>query len=627
MKNIYFNKLILLSLLVMILISCVDKTKQIKKSKPNVIVLVSDDQGYGDIAFLGNPSLKTPNLDKLAEQSIRFTDFHVSSICTPSRSQLLTGVDAVRNGAYNYGFGKNNIFHSYPDIEGNEHEIHLMPEFFKANGYRTGHFGKWHLGDFYPFRSMDRGFDETFTFPGAAVWQTPNQWNNDCFDDVYLRNGKPEKTEGYCTDVWFSESINFIEKSVKDDEPFFVYLPTSAMHTPQYVPAKYMEPYKDFPPLVAQFFGMIANFDENLGRLDSVLDNLKIKDNTILLYMSDNGGTLGVQHYNAGMKGKKCSVYDGGHRVPFFMRWPNGIKSTNRDITDLTVVQDVLPTLIDLCDLKMPWKQNFDGVNLSNLIKDESLDLSGRMSVVQFSTKRVGLNGYSVLWNKWRLVDGMKLYNFENDPGQKNNVAKKYPEVLKKMQDYYVSWRTSVEPSLAKNSQIDIGYPAFESIELTSFDWLELEGKGDPSQQIDIRLGMEMHGSWNINVVENGTYELTFRRWPKEVDVAINSGLPAHFTEFAKQIGATKIPENGKYHNWRSICPNGIHPEGKALPISKINFIANEKSQIKNISSEDKSVRFVMDLSKGPLKLQGDFLDIKGNILCGAYYVDIVKID
>ncbi|WP_111709803.1 arylsulfatase [Lutibacter citreus] len=620
MKNINLKKVFAICLIAFLVISCN------KKTQPNVIVLVSDDQGYGDIAFLGNPHLKTPNLDKLAKESIRFTDFHTSAICTPSRSQLMTGIDAVRNGAYNYGFGKTNIFTSFPDTEGNENEIHLMSDFFKANGYKTGHFGKWHLGDFYPYRSSDRGFDETFTFPGASVWQTPSHWNNDCFDDVYVKNGKPTKTKGYNTDVWFSESINFIEKAVNDNEPFFVYIPTSAMHTPQYAPAKYLEPYKHLAPIVAQFYAMIANFDENLGLLDTALEKMNIKDNTIVLYLSDNGGTCGTPEYNAGMKGKKCSVYDGGHRVPCFLRWPDGIPSTDRDINDLTVVQDMLPTLIDLCELKMPWEQKFDGVSLSNLIKGEKQDMSKRMSVVQFSTKREGLNGYSVLWNKWRLIDGDKLFNVEKDPGQKKNIAEGNPKVLREMQAYYANWRTSVEPSLQKSSKIRIGYKGFKNIELTSFDWLKIEEDGNPSQQVDVRVGKPMNGSWNVFVEEKGNYELTFRRWPKELDTEITAGCPPYFSEFSKQIGVTKVPLAEDYVNWKSVVPNGgVLPAGVALPITSIKLNSNKGEEVKNINSTNKSISFEVEFDKGSTKLRGDFLDKNGNIICGAYYLEIVK--
>lgn len=609
-------------------------TGQSLEAKPNVIVLLSDDQGYGDLSSHGNPILKTPNLDKLRAQSVRLTDFHASSICTPSRAQLMTGIDAVRNGAYNFGYGKTQIFQAIPDVDGNEHPVHLMSDFFKANGYRTGLFGKWHLGDFYPYRPQDRGFEETMTYPGASVWQTPNHWNNDCFDDVYLRNGKPVQTEGYCTDLWFNETISFIEESADNQKPFFVYLPTSAMHTPQFAPIKYIEPYKELPELTANFFGMIANFDDNYGKLDAKLEQLGIRDNTIVIYMSDNGGTVGVTLYNAGMRGQKCKVEDGGHRVPCFIRWPAGI-TTPRDINDLTIIQDVLPTLIDLCELDMPWPQEFDGTSLKQLILAEDDDLASRMSVVQFSTQRTGLKGYSVLWKKWRLVDQTDeiqpdekafLYDVVKDSAQKTNVAAQYPEVVGAMQDHYNEWRKSVEPSLAKNSKITIGYPGFESLELTCFDWLTVEGKGNPSQQVDVRQGMDMHGAWNIDVAEAGMYELTFRRWPKEVNTVICGGLPPFVTEFGKQMGRSAIPSRDTYQYWKTVVPNGVYPVGEALPITQIQLRVGAIEKNAPVGRDDSFIRFTVTLPKGPMDLAADFLGSQGEIICGAYYADIKKL-
>ncbi|MDZ8117009.1 arylsulfatase [Pontiella agarivorans] len=607
------------------------------EKQPNVIILLADDQGYGDLSCHGNPVLKTPNLDKMHAESVRFTDFHASAICTPSRAQLMTGIDAVRNGAYNYGFGKTQIFEAIPAADGSEHAVHLMSDYFKANGYRTGLFGKWHLGDFYPYRPQDRGFEEVFSYPGASVWQTPNHWNNDCFNDVYLHNGEPVQTEGYCTDVWFDKTISFIEDNVKAEKPFFVYLPTSSMHTPQFVPEKYIEPYKDQDELVAYFFGMVANFDDNVGRLDAALQRLGVRDDTIVIYMSDNGGTLGNDVYNAGMTGKKCQIQDGGHRVPCFVRWPAGIPSPGRDVDDLTIIQDILPTLIDLCGLNMPWPQSFDGVSLKEAILAEKQELGSRMSVVQFSTKRVGLKGYSVLWNKWRLLDEtdgvqpgeeIKLYNVANDSAQKNNVANQHPEVVKEMQDYYIQWRKSVEPSMAKNSKITIGYPGFESLELTCFDWLTVDGKGNPSQQVDVRLGMEMHGAWNVYVETPGKYELTFRRWPKEANTEISGGLPPHVSDFSKEMGRTdEVPVRGKYHNWKTIVPAGVYPAGEALPITEIRLSCGEINKTKAVKASDKAMRFVVDLPAGPIRLQGDFLDKQGEVVCGAYYADIKLMD
>lgn len=609
-------------LLVFFITGCSQETEF---EQPNVIILLADDQGYGDLSCHGNPYVKTPHLDKLHDESIRFTDFHTSAICTPTRSQLLTGIDAVRNGAYNFGFGKTTIFNSIPDEQGSSNQVHLMSEYFKENGYITGLFGKWHLGDLYPYRPMDRGFDSTLTFPSASVWQASNYWNNDGFDDYYYRNGKLEKTKGYCNDLWFHESMKFIEQANEKQQPFFVYLPTSSMHTPLFVPEKYNEPYKEFPELTEQYYGMIANFDENVGRLDQFLEENNLKENTILVYMTDNGGTFGVDFYNAGMQGKKGRIWDGGHRVPCFINWPKGLPSSGKNIDDLVVVQDILPTLIDLCQLETPWKQKFDGLNITPKIKGEEQDLSNRMSVVQYSTKRRGLNEFGVLWKKWRYLQGNRLYNVTDDPAQQKNNADQHPEIAEKMQQYYDDWFESVQPSLEKYTTIDVGYPGFSTLELTCFDWLDLDGKGNPSQQYDIRQGMNMHGFWNINFKEAGTYEFVARRWPKEANATLSQGLPPYVSEYAKQAGNTEIPSLNEAHNWGDLSTGGIYPVGKALPITKAHFSIGDFSEAKKVKADDQSVSFELEVKPGETKLQIDFLDQKDDILCGAYYLEIIK--
>lgn len=595
-------------------------------NRPNVIILLSDDQGYGDLSCHGNPYLKTPNLDQLSKESIRFTDFHVSGICTPSRAQLMTGIDAVRNGAYNFGFGKSTIFDSIPDASGNQVKVHLMSEYFKANGYTTGHFGKWHLGDHYPYRSIDRGFDTALTFPSASVWQASNYWNNDGFNDYYYRNGQLEKTEGYCNDLWFDETIKFIANAKQEEKPFFIYLPTSAMHTPLFVPEKYNKPYKEHPALTEQFYGMIANFDENYGKLDNYLKDNNLKDNTIFIYLSDNGGTFGVDQYNAGMKGSKGKIYDGGHRVPCFLRWPKGISHSNREIDDMIIVQDLLPTLVDLCQLKAPWRHKFDGRNIAHKINGNELDLSDRMSVVQFSTKRRGLNEFGVLWQHWRLLQNNRLYNIKEDPKQELNLFRKHPEIAHKMQEYYNNWLTSVQPSLNKNTTTIIGYKDFEKIELTCFDWLDLKGEGNPSQQYDIRQGKSMHGFWNLDFKTAGNYQFTARRWPKSTNSKIKEGLPPYISEFAKQKGNTELPSENEPHTWKDLSVGGIYPKGKALEtITMARIIVADTTMLKPVNTKDTTVTFHCDIKSGIQQLQIDFLDANKTIVCGAYYVDIEK--
>jgi len=192
------------------------------KDLPNVIIVMTDDQGYGELSYHGNPILKTPNLDELAGRSLRFTDYHAAPMCTPTRGQLMTGLDAARNGAINVSSGRSLL----------RPEISTMADMFAENGYLTGIFGKWHLGDNYPFRPEDRGFHETLWFPSSHIGSVPDFWGNNYFDDTYIRNGSRESFTGYCTDIFFDEAMEFMSKSVKAGKPFLTYIPTNTPHGP-----------------------------------------------------------------------------------------------------------------------------------------------------------------------------------------------------------------------------------------------------------------------------------------------------------------------------------------------------------------------------------------------------------
>ena len=296
---------------------------------------------------------------------------------------------------------------------------------FSAGGYRTGLFGKWHLGDSYPYLPQNRGFQEVVHHKSWGITSAADYWGNDYFDDTYSHNGKPQKYEGYCNDVWFREAMNWMKTCAAQGEPFFCYLPTNVPHGPAFVAPEYAEPYKK-PGVPANFFGMIANLDENMGKLLAMLDETGLADNTILIFMTDNGGTGGVKTFNAGMRDGKTSLYDGGHRVPCFIRWPAGKLREPGDVDELTTCQDLLPTLIDLCGLKTPSGARFDGTSLAGLLRGSQTALRDRMIVVQYHIEIPKWNA-TVMWKKWRLVKGEELYDIAADPGQKTNVAEKHP--------------------------------------------------------------------------------------------------------------------------------------------------------------------------------------------------------
>ena len=247
--------------------------------RPNIVIILTDDQGYGDVACLGNKEIKTPAMDRLYADSVRLTNFHVDPTCSPTRSALMTGRYSSRTGVWHTIMGRS-IMH--PD------EV-TIAEIFAQGGYRTGCFGKWHLGDNFPCRPQDQGFHEVLVNGGGGVTQTPDYWGNDYFDDTYWHNGKPTKQTGYCTDVFFNGAMRFIEKN--KNRPFFCYIPTNAAHGPFLVAKKYSEPYKKMGIASprAEFYGMITNIDENLARLRKKLKSLGLEENTILIFMTDNG--------------------------------------------------------------------------------------------------------------------------------------------------------------------------------------------------------------------------------------------------------------------------------------------------------------------------------------------------
>ncbi|WP_111709395.1 arylsulfatase [Lutibacter citreus] len=577
--------------------------------RPNVIIILTDDQGYGDFSCHGNPILKTPNVDNLYNQSIRFTDFHVSSICTPTRSQLLTGQDACRNGAFAWAYSRE-IIHS---------NIPMMPEIFKENGYNTGQFGKWHLGDNYPYRPMDRGFDESVKHGGASIFQTPDYWDNDYQDDFFEHNGVMQQYKGYCTDVWFEETKKFIQKSKNDGKPFFVYLPTNTPHSPNIVHEKYSEKYRDtlnqgYEPVkefaenkfhadgISWFYGMIANIDENIGKMDEFLKTNDLFENTIFIFMTDNGGTGGLRVFNAGMRGGKTSLYEGGHRVPFFIRWPNGNLSKPKNIDKLTHSQDILPTLIDLCNLKCD-EQDFNGVSLKKLMTDADSELEERILVMQNAQSALPKKfDATVMWGKWRWIKNNELYNIKSDPAQQINIADKYPMVVEKMRAYYEQWWLSVQPSLENVPAFPVGGDKCEEVTLTCFDWHGIEGAGNVTVQPTIRKGQSANGYWNIEIVEDGEYEIRCSRWPAEAKTPIRAGLPKHETMTI------------------------TYPEGKALPIASAQIKVGDASKSIKIENSDlfASERFI--LSKGKYKLKTTFFDKDGELVCGAYYTYLYKI-
>ena len=403
-----------------------------KAQAPNLILVITDDQGIGELGCHGNPWLKTPNLDKFYDESVRLTNFHVHPLCTPTRGAIMTGKYPIHNGAWATFKGRDAI--SADDI--------TLAEVFQQNGYKTALFGKWHLGDNYPVRPTDKGFDYVVQHMAGGVGELSDYWGNNYFDDVYYVNNEPRQFSGYCTDVWFDEAITFIER--ERDKPFFLYLSTNAPHSPLVAPEKYIAPYrelegKEIPN--APYYGMIANIDENFGKLNRYLENSGLAENTIVIFMSDNGGQFGFDEakglgFNKGFRGNKGGKLEGAHRVPFFIRWPKGGIVEGKDMPALLAHIDLLPTLAGLCNLDLP-RSDWDGVDFSCLFRENedcavSQTLNERTVFIhhrQDWRPPKDVEGTCLMHQDWRLINGTDLYDIQRAPLQKRNVARQFPEV------------------------------------------------------------------------------------------------------------------------------------------------------------------------------------------------------
>ncbi len=488
---------------------------------PNVILIMTDDQGYGDVGAHGNAMISTPNLDRFAAQAVRLTDFHVDPTCSPSRSALMSGRYSTRTGVWHTIMGR-----SLMD-PGEE----TLAEVFQANGYRTAMFGKWHLGDNYPLRPQDQGFEHVVWHHGGGVGQGPDYWDNDYFDDTYEVNGEWQGFEGYCTDVWFQQATEFLE--VRSEEPFFLYLSTNAPHGPYLVPDSYVEPYLEagVPPTMARFYGMITNIDENFGCLRERLAGLGLAKNTIVVFMTDNGTAAGRapgknengswRGFNAGMRGQKGSEYEGGHRVPCFVSWPLGGIQGGRNVDALAAHVDLLPTLAELCGMDRRGTRPLDGASFADALRNSGPPPQGRTLFVH--SQRIEIprkwRKSAVMTERWRLVNGSELYDIQADPGQGYDLASLHPQVVGSLRQQYQVWWRSLEPTFEQYVRIGVG-GAENPVALMSHDW-HTQDQGVPWHQNHVRNGYVVNGPWAIDVEKAGKYQITLFRWPSHQERAM----------------------------------------------------------------------------------------------------------
>ena len=507
MRGFDINRIIFLLIL---FISC---NKQVEQ-KPNIILIITDDQGYGDIGYNGNPHIKTPNLDLLATNSMRFNNFYVSPVCAPTRSSLLTGRYSLRTGVtdtYNGGAMMSN-------------DETTLAEILKENNYQTGIFGKWHLGDNYPFRPTDQGFHESLIHLSGGIGQVGDftnyyKGNRSYFDPILWHNNEQKKYEGYCSDIFTDEAIKFIEENKSNQ--FFCYLSFNAPHTPLQVPDKYYDLYKNVDPSVIsesekismteknvldakRIYGMVTNIDDNVGKLVSKLKELNIDQNTILIFMTDNGPQQ--FRYVSNLRGLKSSVYNGGIKVPFYLSYPK-IHDAGLDLDNFSAHIDVLPSLLDLCDIETPKNIKIDGKNFLNKSTEErsffsywtrkSPELYQNMSLNKGNYKLVGNTNYD------SPIERFELFDIDNDPYEMENLIENKKELAIQMKlEMDNIYNELINSKNIKNKpRIIIG---------SEFENPTYLNRNDASGQRGIWAQNEIFGFWRIKAL-SGKYNFRFK--------------------------------------------------------------------------------------------------------------------
>lgn len=493
-----------------------------RATPPNVVLIITDDQGYGDLGIHGNHHIKTPHLDALAAESIRLNNFYVSPVCAPTRASLMTGRYSLRTGVrdtYNGGA----IMHSS--------EV-TIAEMLKTANYRTGIFGKWHLGDSYPSRPIDNGFDESVIHLSGGMGQVGDfttwfQGDSSYFDPVLWHNGEKQQYQGYCSDIFTSEAIRFI--AGEGDQPFFCYLSFNAPHTPLQVPQKYLDMYNGIHPEegfddgrpwvemsdrnkedAKKVYAMVSNIDDNVGRLLNTLKTENIDRETIVIFLTDNGPQQ--VRYVAGMRGRKGSPYRGGTRVPFFFRYPS-FSEGNLEIDQTIAHIDILPTLAELCYAEMPTDRVIDGRSFVHLLSQRSDEWPERTLFHYWSRKYPQrYHNMAVQKGPYKLVahtdydapiDKFRLYNLDSDPYEQDNIVEEEKNIAATLKFKLDSiWSVLItEDHLVNPPKIHIGSPHENPVFLN---------RNDASGDRGIWAQEEVFGKWWTKI-EEGQYDLRFK--------------------------------------------------------------------------------------------------------------------
>ncbi|MFR9564763.1 MAG: arylsulfatase [Rikenellaceae bacterium] len=450
----------------------------VEAKSPNVIFILGDDYSMGEHGIYGNKIIQTPNLDNLCKQSVSFDNFHVGPTSSPTRAQLMSGRHEFRVGVTHTKYPR-----AYLAL-GEK----LLPEYFNDAGYETAHFGKWHLGN--------DVFDDEYSARARGFKHSIVSNYLEHFDPEFIVDGKLTKFNGYRTDILFDEAEGWIDKQLKSDNPFFCYIATNSAHMPFDCPQKYKDMYKDKLKSrgAETCYGMVTNIDENVGGMIEFMKAKGIFDNTLLIYMTDNGHVLG-QEYNAGMRGQKGSQYRGGTRVPCLFHYPDSFDG-GRVVGGVSGAIDLLPTLAEFCDLKVD--KEIDGVSLAGAIKDEGVKLKDRLFVTHVGRWDDGLaddskySKYSVYNSRYTLVNNKELYDIKVDPAEKKNVIGEHPELVAEMRTFYDKWWAETRPLMVNDELSYLQGGSRLSIEDVEFRKMRIVEKSQTKSAIKLPLVLDM---------------------------------------------------------------------------------------------------------------------------------------
>ena len=529
--------------------------------KPNVVFILSDNQSYYEMSCHGHADIKTPHIDKLAGQSVEFTNFHAPPFCSPSRAVILTGRYAVRSGVFTTIAGRS-ILHK---------DEKTLPQFLKPDGYHSAIFGKWHLGFSYPYRPQDRGFDEVFIHGGGGVGQMEDYFGNSLFDTTFIHNGKVSPSKGYCTDVLFDRAMDYVEAKQKEKQPFFCFVSTPVTHSPHHGPEELVAQLKTQGIQGnIQLYAQVQNLDTNIGRMMKKIDDLGLAQNTIFVYASDQGmNDRGAPHGD----NRKGLGYDPAHHVPFMIRLP-GAKP--KVVERLAGMIDFFPTILDLCGIKRP--DNPDGISLKPLLFEKNGYPADRKLIIQCPRSRqvTKWKNSAVKTDRWRLVNGAKLYDITVDPRQNKDIAENNPEVVDELRQVYEAYWADLPEQGTTLSRHLLGHPdCHEEVALNGMDWYR-----GASPWNNGAYKRPSSGAWAVTVVEKGRYQFECRRYPKAAD---------------KPIGAS----------------------GVGIKVGQITAEAN-------LAEEDDKATFELDLKAGDYDLEASFAHGKKRF--GALWVYVKKL-